>query len=368
MSVDPDSRGRPGVGFLTTGLAVFVLWNLATLAAPSPATRRRPADLRPRRRGRRGVPRAALAAPARPSQPAWSRSAAAAVALGWCRSPRPACRCWPPAASRCWPGCSPTADRGSRRPADDLGRGAGRRLGLLPAQAGRAVGAAPGARATRGRADRRPGAGRAAGRADGGAGLRQRPAPRARRPARRPRGRGRAPPAAGAVPGRGLRRRRPPPCCGCSDAEPAQAGTWGPALGVVRAAPASVAGGPQALAATPPRIRRTSAAVLRGLELGDLVLVHEDLGDLAEQGEVVVARAGDADHELAPACRSSRARRGSGRTRSPSAGSPTWPRWCRAGSPARCPCGWTPTPRARASSRRTTARRRRRRPAARRPR
>ena len=38
MSVNRETTAAARVGFLATGLAVFVLWNLATLAARSPAT------------------------------------------------------------------------------------------------------------------------------------------------------------------------------------------------------------------------------------------------------------------------------------------------------------------------------------------
>ncbi len=93
-------------------------------------------------------------------------------------------------------------------------------------------------------------------------------------------------------------------------------------------------------------------------------VIDEGLGDLGEQGQVVVAGTGNADHELRGlAVPVDRVVVADERDRQ-CAGSATWPRWCRAGSRGRCPCGWTPTPRARASSRRTTVRRRLPRPAA----
>ena len=64
-------RGAPALGFLTTGVSVFVLWNLATLARRGRRQRpRRPPHVRARRRRRRRVPRPAVAAAARPAQPA----------------------------------------------------------------------------------------------------------------------------------------------------------------------------------------------------------------------------------------------------------------------------------------------------------
>ena len=76
---------------------------------------------------------------------------------------------------------------------------------------------------------------------------------------------------------------------------------------------------------------------LRRVEGGDAGVVGEHAGEGLQHGQVVVTRTGDAHDELGRACRSSRWRRRSGRTRSRCGGSAPSPRWCRAGWRARCP-------------------------------
>ena len=75
------TREDARVGFLSTGLSIFVLWNLATLARRlGGRLPRRPAHLWPRCGGGRRVPGPALA-PAGQHRNRWPRCSAAAVAL-----------------------------------------------------------------------------------------------------------------------------------------------------------------------------------------------------------------------------------------------------------------------------------------------
>ena len=125
MSVTREHRAAARVGFLTTGAAVFVLWNLATfLGAIAGNTIGDPrtygldaavggaflALLWPRLRDGRQPRRRAWPRPPSPS--------------GWCRSPRPACPCSSPAASRCWPASSRGGPTRPRSRAPTTGRGA----------------------------------------------------------------------------------------------------------------------------------------------------------------------------------------------------------------------------------------------------
>ena len=58
MTITRTTREHARAGFLSTGLSVFVLWNLATLVGRAGRRLpRRPAHLRPRRGRRRRVPR-----------------------------------------------------------------------------------------------------------------------------------------------------------------------------------------------------------------------------------------------------------------------------------------------------------------------
>ena len=167
MAVAQDEDRAARLGFWSTGLAVFVCWNLATLIGAVGATALGdPEALGPGCRGGRGLPRPALAAAhgARPVDHGARR-----------RRRRPG----PDAAL---PGrrarAGRRAGRRHRRPADPgarrddpVDRGARDLAGVVPAQAGRAVSARAAAGLPPDAADRRPAAGGAAGGAHRGAGV-----------------------------------------------------------------------------------------------------------------------------------------------------------------------------------------------------
>ena len=118
MSVTRETTARPpGSASSSTGLAVFVLWNLATLAGALAGT----AIGDPRTYGLDAAVGGAFLALLwprlhDPAQPGGRPLAAAAVALGWCRSPRPACRCSPPAGVALLAGLLDRAARARRPP------------------------------------------------------------------------------------------------------------------------------------------------------------------------------------------------------------------------------------------------------------
>ena len=83
MAVNRATTAEARLGFVSTGLSVFVLWNLATLLRRAGRRAdRRPAHLRARRRGGRRVPGPAVAATGHGAWPATVAVVAAAVALG----------------------------------------------------------------------------------------------------------------------------------------------------------------------------------------------------------------------------------------------------------------------------------------------
>ena len=107
MSVTRETTAAARVGFLATGLSVFVLWNLATLVGAVAGT----ALGDPRTYGLDAAVGAAFLAllwprlhdlPQPAGRPRWRRPSPS----GSCRSPRPASRCSRPPASPCSPGCS----------------------------------------------------------------------------------------------------------------------------------------------------------------------------------------------------------------------------------------------------------------------
>ena len=147
MAVNRETtRGRPARASSTTGIAVFVLWNLATLGGALAGT----ALGDPRTYGLDAAVGAAFLALLWPRLSDRRNRLVAVGRRGGGARPGPAhargrARCSPPAGWRCWPG-SWTADEGPRLMWVAI-LVAGR--GLLRAQAGRAVPAGAGAGRTR---------------------------------------------------------------------------------------------------------------------------------------------------------------------------------------------------------------------------
>ena len=175
MAVGQESERAARLGFYTTGIAVFVLWNLATLIGALGARAiGDPGRLRPRRRRVRRVRRAARTAGEVRARRGSSRSGrwpSRSCSRRSCRS-----------GSRC---CARRSSRSSSAGGvnADVDRGDRRFVRLLRAEARGPVGPAAGARepahpAHRGAAPDRP-----AGRADRHADVRRRPQPRRSTPA-----------------------------------------------------------------------------------------------------------------------------------------------------------------------------------------
>ena len=101
MAVAQPNQELARVGFFATGLSVFVLWNAGTVVGRGRRHGdRRPEHVRPRRGGRRRVPRAAVAAAVRLGGAAHGGAGALHWRWVWCRSRRRACPCSPLAWSR----------------------------------------------------------------------------------------------------------------------------------------------------------------------------------------------------------------------------------------------------------------------------